>query len=139
MIKLCGFGHIQNGKREGRASRKCWMLSYENQNILMLDTLFSLSPPSYLLLWWYNTAWLFVSTWGGNLPTSGVSDTVQATARDRMLDWMDHWSVPAWRFPCPCSKSCVKFFYPGTLSGTTSGIYITVSYTNLLYQEQLSI
>lgn len=48
-------------------------------------------------------------------------------ARDRMRDWMDHWSTPVWWFPCPYSKCCVKFFYTGTLSGTTYGIALQSS------------
>lgn len=63
--------------------------------------------------------------------TSGVSDVVQAVARNRTLDWLDHWSVPVWRFLCPYSKRCVKFFYAGTLSGTTSGVCIIVFHTTL--------
>lgn len=90
------------------------------------------------VLCWYNNAWLLVLTWGGDLLTVfRVSDVVQAIARDRMLEWMDHWSV--WWLPCPCSKCCVELFCTGMLSRAACRICILVFHTSLLYQEQLSI
>lgn len=102
----------------------------------MLETL---SFPSLLLCALVIEYSLIVLTWGGNLLTSRPSDIVEVHARDRILDWMDHWFIPVWLFLCPHSKCYVKFFCTGTLSGTTSGICITVFHTSLLYQEQSSI
>lgn len=72
--------------------------------------------------------------WEGDLLTSRVSDIVQAIGRDRMLDWVDHWSVPVWQLPCPYSKCRVVFLHWYTVWNNIWNMHYSLPYQSMVLE-----